>query len=579
MDSFGKIVYFSLYHLTYRNRAMNTHCYFCFLFILCLWSTPSNLYGQFVINEVHAAPTAGEPEWIELYNTHNQTRILRNGFINDRTTTRKLPDIRIPAHGYALLTRDTTALRESRSFPSSTVLVELSLPSLNNSTDIVVLRDADSTVLDSLYYNLKWGAKGISLERIDAHSAAVSAENLAPSESPDSASAGAVNSVVLLNYDARLTGMRGHPDSTVVLVGIQNNGSTMLSSCTVSLYFDNNGNDSLETGELRGTQRAESLTYKEQIFLRFFTGSVSPGYKKSVAIVDFPPDERRYNDTLHARVFLSPAAHALRINEFMFQPLPSHAEYVELWNTSADTLPLEGWVLHDRATSTGADTLRIAHPVFIAPQQYIAIAWDSVFFQQFPHLYNSPYAYCRRSSLRLNSTGDDIVLRDPNGARIDSLSYSPTWHIVPPSAAAGHSLEKINPALPSERRDAWTTSGDARGGTPAQENSVAIPLRTEGVATASPNPFSPSKGEICAIAYQLPYRLAHISIALFNTNGIPVRQLFNTQFTSGEGFAAWNGRNDNNETLPSGPYVAVVEAVDIATGDTSTQKIVVVLAP
>lgn len=557
---------------------MDKHTY-RIVFLLCIWIIPHYLYGQFVVNEVHAAPTAGEPEWIELYNTYNQTRILKNGFINDRTTTRTLPDIRIPAHGYALLTRDTSALRESRSLPIGTVLVELSLPSLNNSTDIVVLRNADSTVIDSLYYNLKWGAKGISLERIDAQIAAVSQENLASSESPDSASAGSVNSVVLLNHDARIVSLQGNPNGTEIAIGIQNNGRNTISSCTVLLYLDRNGNDSLEANEVHGTQHIELSTYKEQIFLSFSTDGLSPGYKKSAAIVDFPFDERRYNDTLRARVFLSPAANALRINELMFHPRPSHAEYVELWNASADTLPLQGWVLHDRATSTGADTFRITHPFSIAPQQYVVIAWDSSFFQQFPHLYNSPYAYCHKSSLRLNSTGDAVVLRDPNGMAVDSLSYLPSWHIVTPTAAVGHSIEKINPALPSERRDAWTTSGDARGGTPAQENSVSIPLRTEGTFTALPNPFSPRKNELCVLSYQLPYRLAHITVTIFDANGLPVRSLANTRFTSGEGFTAWNGNNDDSEALPSGPYVAVIEAVDTATSATSVQKLLVVVAP
>lgn len=544
---------------------------------LCVFCWAAAAHAQFVINEIHAAPVAGEPEWIEIYNTYNQTRILRNGSINDRTTSRTLPDIRIPAHGYALLTRDTLALRESRLIPADVVLVELTLPSLNNTTDIVVLRDADSVAIDSVYYNLKWGMKGVSLERIDPLAPAVSQENFAASEAPDSASAGAVNSVVRLDNDVRVYAVSAGNDSLRIRIG--NNGRLGTRSGTVRVYLDRDGDGTASDNEIFAETRFGALDIDEQRTWTLFTGGLSPGYEKSVTIADFPSDERRYNDTLRSPVYISPPTGTVMINEVMFSPLPGRAEYVELWNAGRDTLSLFGWVLHDRATSDGADTFRITNELLLAPDSYVVLAWDSVLFEQFPELQGSDRVYCRKFSLRLNAEGDSVILRDPNNVAIDSLGYLPSWHMLPASAAAGYSLEKLNPRLPSDQGDSWSTCGDATGGTPARANSIAVPLPDGGTAEAAPNPFSRSRNDVCLLSYRLPYRLARLSMTVFDASGIPVRTLRNADFTAGEGFASWNGNNDDGFPMPPGPYVVLFEAVDLATDAVFTDKLLVVIAP
>lgn len=557
---------------------MNTLSFRLFVFLWFLCSTGCG-YAQFVINEIHAAPAAGEPEWIELYNTFNQTRILRTGFINDRTSSRSLPEIRFPARGYALLTRDTLALLESRPIPAGTVLIELKLPSLNNTTDIVVLRDADSVVIDSVYYNLKWGIRGISLERIDPLLPAVSQNNLAASEAPDSASAGAINSIVKLDNDVRVFATSGSADGNSLQVHLGNNGRLPAQPGTVRLYLDYNDDGKPSDEELFAEKRLGALDTNERYTWTVFTDGLSPGYEKTITIADFPLDERRYNDTLRTTVYISPRPGVVQINEVMFSPLPGQAEYVELWNAGKDTMSLYGWVLHDRPTSDGADTLRITGELFLPPSGYVVLTWDSTFFDQFPELRTSDRVYYRKFSLNLNAGGDNVVLRDPNNVVIDSISYLPSWHGLPPSAAGGRSLEKLNPRLPSSRGDSWSTCGDATGGTPARDNSIAVPLPSNGTFTGTPNPFSRSRNEVCLLSYHLPYRLARLSITVFDASGVPVRSIVNASFTAGEGFASWNGHNDDGFPMPPGPYVVLAEAVDLATEAVFTDKLLVVIAP
>ncbi len=549
----------------------------CTTTLLLLCAAAACLRAQFVVNEVHAAPSAGEPEWIELYNVYNQTRVLRNALISDRSATRPLPDIRIPAHGYALLTRDTLALMESRSIPAGTVLVEIKLPSLNNTTDVVVLRNADSTVIDSVYYNTKWGTRGISLERIDPLAAAVSPDNMAASESPDSATAGAINSVVRLDRDARLLSVAVRDDSIVVRVA--NNGRLALDGCTASLWLDANADGLLQSKELFARTSGIRLDSGAVHTWTVFTGSVKRGYEQSAAIVDFSADERRYNDTLRRTLFFSYPAGTVAINELMFNPPSDASDYIELWNAGTDTVLLDGWCIHDRPTSTRADTLTIRGAVVLPPGAFLAVACDSSVFTQFPELAGSPFVYCGASPLNLNATGDMAVLRDPNGRAIDSVSYSNSWHLVPVSASGGISLEKLNPGLPSAHSDSWSTSGDSRGGTPAQRNSISIPLPAGGALDATPNPFSRSRNDLCMISWSLPFRQAHISAGVYDTHGLPQRSLLSVAFTSAEGFVVWNGENDEGSLLAPGAYIVVLEAVDIATGGVAAEKLIVVIAP
>ncbi len=544
---------------------------------LLLLFAVARLQAQFVINEIHAVPSAGEPEWIELHNVYNQARVLRNALVSDRSATRPLPDIRIPARGYALLTRDTLALAESRSIPAGTVLVELKLPSLNNTTDVVVLRNADSTVIDSVYYNTKWGMRGISLERIDPLAAAVSPGNLAASQSPDSATAGAVNSVVLLDRDARLLSVVPSGDSAVV--SISNNGREALDACTVSLWLDTDADGILAPDELFARVSNIRVDSGAVHTWTVFTGTARRGYELSAAVVDFPSDERRYNDTLRRTLFFSYPAGTVKINELMFHPPPDASDYIELWNAGNDTIALNGWHIHDRPTSTGADTLFIRDSLLLPPGAYVVVACDSSLFTQFPELIGSPYVYCASSQLNLNATGDIAVLRDPNGAVVDSVSYSNSWHIVPVSASGGLSLEKLNPDLPSAQRDSWSTTGDHRGGTPAQRNSISVSLPSGGSIKATPNPFSRSRHDLCLIVWSLPFRQAHISATVYSPDGLPLRSLLAAAFTSAEGFVAWNGENDEGSLLAPGPYIVVLEAVDAATSNVATEKLLVVLAP
>jgi hypothetical protein len=72
----------------------------------------------------------------------------------------------------------------------------------------------------------------------------------------------------------------------------------------------------------------------------------------------------------------------------------------------------------------------------------------------------------------LNNAGDNIVLHDQSGLKIDSLTYSLDWYQDPLKGSGGYSIERINPFDPCSAQDNWKASESVLGGTPTVQNSV-----------------------------------------------------------------------------------------------------------
>lgn len=113
--------------------------------------------GDVVINEFLAQPLTGEKEWIEFYSNFNQTISLNNWTIEDGT-------------GKVILNLTGDLL--SHGF----VVFDLSSAKLNNSGDILILKDASGKIIDQVAYgdwndgntadNIAIGDSGQSLSRL-----------------------------------------------------------------------------------------------------------------------------------------------------------------------------------------------------------------------------------------------------------------------------------------------------------------------------------------------------------------------------------------------------------------------------
>lgn len=128
--------------------------------LLLIAGLATTLSAQVVINELQPVPPTGEPEWVELYNPSDTDVALANLYLYDRTSRASLSGVVVPARGFAILTRDTDDLKLLRRIPAIARLYQVALPTLNNTTESIFLATRDTVVLDSVYYDMRWGIRG-----------------------------------------------------------------------------------------------------------------------------------------------------------------------------------------------------------------------------------------------------------------------------------------------------------------------------------------------------------------------------------------------------------------------------------
>ncbi len=104
-----------------------------------------------LLNEIMAAPSAGEPEWIEIYNMDKSPVDLYAWQIGDRSDApHGIVDrhILIPGFGYAVLSAGSFPAPD----PGIPPIPVERLPTLNNDGDAVYLYDYTASVVDSMRY-------------------------------------------------------------------------------------------------------------------------------------------------------------------------------------------------------------------------------------------------------------------------------------------------------------------------------------------------------------------------------------------------------------------------------------------
>lgn len=154
------------------------------------------------------------------------------------------------------------------------------------------------------------------------------------------------------------------------------------------------------------------------------------------------------------------------ITELLADPYPQvglpAAEYIEVFNRTAEPLDLANWSLTD-GSSTG-----ILDRVILLPQTYLILT-STASVALFPHvqvigLANFP---------SLNNAGDRLYWRNAEGEPIDSVHYSSSWFGDEDKEQGGWALELIDTDNPCGENRNWAPSEDSSGGTPGKRNSVA----------------------------------------------------------------------------------------------------------
>ncbi len=539
-------------------------------------SAPQSGALNVVVNEIMYAPSSPEPEWIEILNHGNEPVNLKKWQIADATASRHfLPavDIIVPAGGYLLLTRDSTALHEARGVLPCAVMSVPGFPSLNNGGDALVLFDAQERTVDSLVYRPEWGGSngGCSLERRDADAPSTAQTTWGTCASGAGATPGFPNSILRLSYDLSVAAAflpAGPVDTLVALV--RNPGKMPAGGYALMVYDDRDFDSLAAPGELAGRSVPEEPLLPGDSLRLSFALVLPPGFHQLIAVADFPADERAADNHALCTAMRAYARGAVLVNEIMADPGTGRSEYVELLNNADGDVDLKGWGVTDLAGSGGKVLIAAAARV-MHPGECLVLAADSALVRQFPPLVNVDQrlvAILGAGRLNLNNDGDAVVIRDALGVTIDSVMYSAAWHNPDLSDPSGRSLERISSRISSNDPRNWGTSVDAAGGTPCVRNSISVGFSLAASRlSCAPNPFSPDGDgidDVVVIHYEMPVQTSIINLKIYDIRGRLIRRLANNEPGGPAGSIIWDGRDERGAVARIGVYIALLEAVNSA---------------
>ena len=281
--------------------------------------------------------------------------------------------------------------------------------------------------------------------------------------------------------------------------------------------------------------------------VRFETpiGIVPPGQHEYAATLAFDADEDTSNNRVTWTVLGGVGPGAVVVNEVMFSPAEGDPEWVELHNRSGQALDVIGWWIQD-ARSEGE--LFGREPLQLPPDAYLVVAEDvDRFFSRFAD--RTTQVVAPERWVRLNDSGDAVVVRDVTGAVVDRMTYGQ-------AAFAGRSLERISGSGSSDDARNWLLSTHEDGATPGRENSVALQSGIDAVQLlAEPNPFY----DRVEISYLLPATRAAVNLWVYDRSGHPVRTLLNAATGGSRRRVTWDGMDEYGAQLKPGIYILFLE--------------------
>jgi hypothetical protein len=410
-------------------------------------------------------------EYMEIYNRSDKPINLGRLEIGDASGAARLPNrLLLPGQYLAFCPTSRASL-----FRVPNVLGLAGFPSLSNSGERLYIGDTSGYVVHAVDYRDTWYQDeqkrrgGWSLELIDSDNFCALAENWRASADSSGGTPGRANSVRgRLRDDVRpqVSGWSLRSDRQIE-VNFSKNLDTLLLK-QPQFYQLNNG-ASVREVVLQGPQRVW-LNLAQPLSTRF-TYTLQISNLRDCAGNLLQPFSATFGT---GRL---PAKNELRLTEIMANDQPGSGspprnpalpagEYVEIFNSTADLLTLNGLRLADATSAANLPN------TFLGPGQYAVLCATSRAdsFQRhlpdvrvigvpgFPSLANAGEAL----SLRLAATSEILA----------SVNYADQWYTDPAKRNGGWALEVIDPANLCGEEQNWDGSIDPSGGTPGRINSL-----------------------------------------------------------------------------------------------------------
>lgn len=155
------------------------------------------------------------------------------------------------------------------------------------------------------------------------------------------------------------------------------------------------------------------------------------------------------------------------IDEIMADPTPQiglpNNEWIELKNTSATAINLQGFKIADVTGQSGA-----MPSYFLKPDSFVIVCTSASVAAM--TAFGPTIAVTNFPSL--DNAGDRISLISPQGKIIHAVNYTIAWYQNELKKDGGWTLEMIDTKNPCSGFTNWKASTDTKGGTPGKKNAV-----------------------------------------------------------------------------------------------------------
>ncbi len=422
-----------------------------------------------LINEIMAdpSPVVGLPdvEFIELYNRSSFAINLNGWKFADATSSVTLPSFILQPDSFVVLCRqDSAPLFQT----FGQVLPLSSLPSLNNGSDNLSLKDNNNNLIHAVNYSSSWYRNttkangGWTLELINPLNPCKEDGNWIASDDVSGGTPGRRNSVwnpgaASLFTIAQLN-VTGNNSLEITFTEVLNASSAQ----NTANYTVDNSIGNPQTATIDSVNKAKVTLVFSSPFVAnvLYTVTVS-------SVTNCSGIALSGSNTKLFALPQNPAAFDVLIHELLPDPTPTvglpDAEFVELYNRSNKTFNLKDWVL----TKPGQNGATLPDYLLL-PDSFLILTSvsNATLFSSFGNVLGLS------SFPALTNSGDQILLKDKAANIVHYVSYNDTWYIDNGKKEGGWTLEMIDAQNPCNGADKWRASVDSRGGTPGKQNSV-----------------------------------------------------------------------------------------------------------
>jgi hypothetical protein len=545
--------------------------------------TTGAAFRDIVINEFMCDPTPtvglAEAEFVELYNTSSNYIDLTGWKLGDASAFGTIGSHIIGPNEYALLISSASAPLFAF-YPN--VVVVSSFPSLNNSSDDIILQDTGLVTIDQLSYDISWYRDpnkddgGYTLEQINPFASCTNASNWIGSAHPLGGTPAAQNSVF---------------DTTPDTIGPSLVGIAITGAQTLEL----NLNESLGQSALAASNvsvepaltvvNVSAIAPGNQAVIVSFGTPIDTGVVYTLSIVGMADCEGNPQDVDSVLNFILPFdadSGEFVINEVLFNPFTGGYDYVELVNVTGRPLNLKGWMLASFDEEDGIANHKIisAQNYSVEPGGYVLVTEDTsnVIMNYIQHGIDN---FIETDIPSYNNDSGTVYLLTIDSLVSERFAYNEDMHFPLLRDVNGVSLERLDVNRPVDDMGNWHSAAETVGfGTPGIENSQYYPTSGSiGEVSMDPEIFSPDNdghNDVLNINYSFTSPGFVGTIRIYDSNGRPVRELATNELLGTTGTFTWDGTTDRGEKARIGMYVVLFEAFS-TTGESNKYKMSTVL--